>query len=202
MGDVRRSLIAAGTLLITLVGCSNPDVELGQVPPNSSVSATEQAEFLAAYDLDGMDGMQIVDHLERMSLPDRPSDLMASVRADELLLAGVEQEIAVPLSADRFYLSVAPYVGQTHECFYHSLTTCRGELANQEIGVRILDDVTGETLVDEDVTTFDNGFAGFWLPRDVKGTIEVTYDGLTGKQEFSSSDEGATCLTTLQLVET
>lgn len=146
-----------------------------------------------------MDGAQIIDHLDRMPVADRPSDLMASVRADQLLLTDAEQELAVPLGEDRFYLSVAPYVDQTHECFYHSLTTCRGELANQDVGVRIIDDATGEVLVEEQVTTFDNGFVGFWLPRDVEGTIEVTHDGLTGQRVFSSDDEGATCLTTLQL---
>ncbi|WP_255375519.1 CueP family metal-binding protein [Saccharomonospora sp. CUA-673] len=109
-----------------------------------------------------------------------------------------QREIAVPLGEDRFYLSVAPYVDETHECYYHSLTTCRGELANEDIGVRIIDE-TGEVLVDEQVTTFDNGFVGFWLPRDIEGTIEVTHDGRTGQSNFSTSKEGATCLTTLQL---
>ncbi len=145
-----------------------------------------------------MDGTQIVDHLDRVPVTERPTDLMASVRADQLVLADGEQEIAVPLDEDGFYLSVAPYVDQTHECYYHSLTTCRGELANEDIGVRIIDE-TGEVLFEEQVTTFDNGFVGFWLPRDVDGTIEVTHDGLTGQSNFSTSKEGATCLTTLQL---
>ena len=34
------------------------------------------------------------------------------------------------------------------------------------------------------------------LPRDVEGTIEVIYDGRTGQSNFSTSKEGATCLTT------
>lgn len=192
-------ITAAGALLLTLAGCSTAAPETEQRLPGSSISATDQAQFLAAHDLDGMDGAQIIDHLDRMPVADRPTDLMASVRADQLLLTDAEQELAVPLGEDRFYLSVAPYVDQTHECFYHSLTTCRGELANQDVGVRIIDDATGEVLVDEQVTTFDNGFVGFWLPRDVEGTIEVTHDGLTGQRVFSSDDEGATCLTTLQL---
>lgn len=199
IGRVRRHLIAAAAaLLLTLAGCSSTAPEADQAPASTPVITTDQADFFAAHDLDGMDGTQIVDHLDRVPVTERPTDLMASVRADQLVLADGEQEIAVPLGEDRFYLSVAPYVDQTHECYYHSLTTCRGELDNEDIGVRIIDE-TGEVLVDEHVTTFDNGFVGFWLPRDVEGTIEVTHDGLTGQSNFSTSKEGATCLTTLQL---
>lgn len=193
-----RLIAVAGALLVTLAGCSTTAPETDQTPASTPAITTDQADFLAAHDLDGMDGAQIVDHLDRVPVADRPTDLMASVRADHLLLADAEQEVAVPLGEGGFYLAVAPYVDQTHECYYHSLTTCRGELANEDIGVRIVDEA-GEVLVDEQVTTFDNGFVGFWLPRDVDGTIEVTYGGLTGQSAFSSSDEEATCLTTLQL---
>lgn len=202
-GAVKRHVIAAaGVFALTLTGCSTHAPEADRTPPGPSTGAIDQAEFLAAHDLDGMDGEQVVDHLDRMPVTDRSTELMASVRADQLLLTDAEQEVALPLAEGEFYLSVAPYVDRTHECFYHSLTTCRGELTNQDIDVRIVDDTSGEVLVDEEVTTFDNGFAGFWLPRDVDGTIEVTHDGLTGRSAFSSGDEGATCLTTLQLEKT
>lgn len=46
----------------------------------------------------------------------------------------------------------------SHGCFYHSLTTCLGELDNEDIQVTITDEATGEALVDEATTTFDNGF--------------------------------------------
>src|SRR5690625_6954320 len=124
---------------------------------------------------------------------------MASVRADELVLADGEQEVTVPLEEEGgFYLSVAPYVDQTHECFYHSLTTCQGELTDQDLDVRVVDEA-GEALLEEKSTTFDNGFVALWLPRDVQGTIEVSCDGRTGAPAFATADEGATCLTTLQL---
>lgn len=194
---MRRPAIVAAALALTLAGCSTTALDTS--PTVSSPAASDaQADFLAAHDLEGMDGTQIVDHLDRMPVADRPTDLMASVRADQLLLTDDEQEVAVRLGEDEFYLSVAPYVQETHECFYHSLTTCLGELTNEDIGVRIVDE-SGEVLVEEQVTTFDNGFAGFWLPRDVEGTIEVTYDGRTGQNAFSTGEEGATCLTTLRL---
>ncbi|WP_304008832.1 CueP family metal-binding protein [Rothia mucilaginosa] len=86
----------------------------------------------------------------------------------------------------------------SHDCFYHSLTTCLGELDNEDIQVTITDEATGEALVDEATTTFDNGF-GFWLPDDATGLIEVSYQGRTGTTEFSTTDDGATCVTDLRL---
>lgn len=57
----------------------------------------------------------------------------------------------------------------------------------------------GEALVDEATTTFDIGFIGFWLPDDATGLIEVSYQGRTGTTEFSTTDDGATCVTDLRL---
>ena len=87
----------------------------------------------------------------------------------------------------------------SHDCFYHSLTTCLGELDNEDIQVTITDEATGEALVDEATTTFDNGFIGFWLPDDATGLIEVSYQGRTGTTEFSTTDDGAICVTDLRL---
>lgn len=61
----------------------------------------------------------------------------------------------------------------SHDCFYHSLTTCLGELDNEDIQVTITDDATG--------------------------LIEVSYQGRTGTTEFSTTDDGATCVTDLRL---
>lgn len=198
----RRYLLAAtATVLIALSGCSNT----ATLQPSDEVAApsagtSDPASFLAGHDLAGMEGTEIIDHLDRLAVNERPSDLMASVRPDQLVLADANEEIALDLPEDSFYLSIAPYVDQTHDCFYHSLTTCQGELAGQDVAVRILD-VAGDVLVEEQVTTYDNGFVGFWLPGGVEGTVEVTYDGLTGQAAFSATEEGATCLTTLQITE-
>src|SRR5690625_5260814 len=141
---------------------------------------------------------EIIDHLDRLGGADRPTDLMASIRPDELVFSDGQQELAMDMPQDRFYLSVAPYVDQTHECIYHSLTTCQGELTDQNLDVRVVSD-DGAVLLEEEMTTFANGFVGLWLPRDVRGTIEVSYDGRTGATAFATTEEGATCLTTLQL---
>ncbi|WP_460796458.1 CueP family metal-binding protein [Nocardioides pacificus] len=192
------ALALALGLAVTLTGCSSENDE-----PNSSTSgpasasATEQV--LADYDLEGMDTVEVIDYLDRLGGKDRPTDLMASVRPSELLLTSGDEEVALDVPEDTFYLSVAPYVDQTHECFNHSLTTCTGELSAEEIEVEIVDEAGDEVLVDETRTTFDNGFTGFWLPRDIEGTLRVTYDGKTGEVDFATGDDDPTCLTTLQL---
>ncbi len=166
----------------------------------SSATSVAEEPILADHGLAGMAAEEMVDHLDRLGGSDRPAQLMASVRPEELRLSDDDQELAVDLPDDRFYLSVAPYVTQTHECFFHSLTTCQGELTGEDVQVTIVDAATGEVLVDERRTTFDNGFVGFWLPRDVDGTIRVSHDGLAGESAFSTRADSPTCLTSLQLV--
>jgi hypothetical protein len=166
--------------------------------PAAAGEGAEADQLLAGLGLDGRSGREIVEELER-STQERPLDLTASVREDHVLVGDGTQEVAVPLPDDEYYVSVAPFVDQTHECFYHSLATCRGELAEQEVSVRITGD-DGEVLVEETVTTGTNGFTGFWLPRGIEeGSIEVTHDGHEGSVPLSTTPGSPTCVTTLQL---
>lgn len=190
---MKRAAIAAAALALALTGCSAAD-------PEPTADGTEsQDTFLTTHGLAAMDAVEIIDHLDRQKVTERPTDLIASVRNDELLLSSDDQEVVVDLPDNQTYVSIAPYLTSTHDCFYHSLTTCQGELDNEDIQVTITDEATGEVLVDEATTTFDNGFIGFWLPDDVTGLIEVSYQGRTGTTEFSTTDDGATCVTDLRL---
>lgn len=181
-------------LALGLAGCSAADE---QSPASGSVSSQS---FLKSQGLSGMNAVEIVDYLDRVPVAARSTDLMASVRHDELLLTADGQEIALELPEDVTYVSIAPYVDETHDCFYHSLTTCRGELGAEAVQVTFVDGVTGERLIEEEVTTFSNGFFGFWVPSHATGTIEVSYQGRTGTTEFSTEEDGATCVTDLPLV--
>lgn len=202
-----RALAGTALLLaVSLAGCSSDsDTPRAEVPGGSAsdlgtASGSADAErVLAPHGLDGLGTAELIDNLDRMGDGERPADLMASVRADELVIASADEELSLAIPDDRFYLSVAPYVNQTHDCFYHSLTTCTGELAATEIHVEIVDETNGKVLVDESMTTFDNGFAGFWLPRDITGTMRVSYDGKAGAADFSTDEDAPTCLTTLRL---
>jgi hypothetical protein len=108
------------------------------------------------------------------------------------------KEATWPLPEDVRYIAVAPYIEQTHDCYWHSLTSCQGEQGNQPVHITITDQA-GAVLVDQDTTTADNGFVGFWLPKDITGTIRADLGGRTGSIEFSTAPGSPTCLTTLQL---
>ncbi|AJI80080.1 CueP family metal-binding protein [Corynebacterium singulare] len=196
------SLAAACAAAVTLSACSTespvPTEASKSEAATTEVQQVSAEEIQAEFDLEGLDGQEIVDKLDRQSKDERNSDLIASVRPNELILATEQGEASLPLPEDKFYLSVAPYLSRTHDCFNHSLTTCTGELSQEDIHITITDD-EGNELVNEDTTTFDNGFIGYWLPADKKGTITIEQDGKTGEVPLDTSDEGGTCVTTLQM---
>lgn len=203
--NLTRTALAAALLTLTLTGCAADTTAstdaTGKAPAATSADSNVPAEampLLARYDLDGKSTVEIIDQLDRLALDERPADLMASVRPSELVLSSGDQELSLEIPEDRFYLSVAPYVDQTHECFNHSLTTCKGQLASRDLRVQVVDD-TDKVLVDETRTTFENGFLGLWLPRQIDARLRVTYADQVGEVDFSTDDDAPTCLTTLQL---
>ena len=188
--------------VLALSACSTPEV--AETPRDSvstaapSVAAGDAGALLAAHGLVGKSGAEVVEALDQLDAQ-RPLPLAASVRYDEVLLSDGTIEASMPLDGDEFYLSIAPYETTTHECYFHNLGTCRGELAEADVKVTITTD-SGEVLVDEDATTYANGFVGFWIPKDLAGVVVVTKDGKRAESRFSSDAEGPTCLTTLQLL--
>lgn len=203
----RGALCISGGLAATLVlaACSAPAEEAtGAGSAGSAAAQTEgtaPTSFLTEYALDGLDATQIIDQLEAAPLADRPTGLIASIRPDELLLtdeAGNEATLAMP--EDRFYLSVAPYVTQTHECYFHSLTTCTGEMSGAELDITVTDATTGEVILSETRSTEANGFVGLWLPRGIQANLTISYEGRSATTPISTAtDADPTCLTTVQL---
>lgn len=117
---MKRAAIAVAALALALTGCSAAD------PEPTADGTVSQDTFLTTHGLADMDAVEIIDHLDRQKVTERPTDLIASVRADELLLSSGDQEVVVDLPDNQTYVSIAPYLTSTHDCFYHSLTTCRG----------------------------------------------------------------------------
>ncbi|WP_084075236.1 CueP family metal-binding protein [Demequina sp. NBRC 110052] len=197
----RAAIIAAAvtTAALTLGACSAP---ASDVPETTGATASDEPgdPALAALGLEDADARTLIDTLDALPLDERPTDLMASIRPDEVLVTTESGETSIPMPEDAFYVSFAPYVDSTHDCYFHSLTTCTGELGDEEVQVLVTDAATGEVLIDETRTTFANGFVGLWLPRDIQATLTVTYDGLTATQELSTANaDDATCVTTMQL---
>lgn len=201
----RRAPRALSTALLAaalgLAGCAQDAPTPEPTPVSAAAPANVAAdEVLAAYGLDGLPVEEVIEELDAMPVAERPTDLIASVRPDVLLLTDAsQQEYQLPIAGDDVYVSVAPYVNQTHECHFHSLTTCRGELAAADVHVTVTG-ADGEVVLDEDLTTYDNGFVGFWVPRGVEGTLTVESDGRSGSTQISTtSPEDRTCVTDLQL---
>jgi hypothetical protein len=191
---VRRLTIAAAVIALVLGGCAATSSGQGAPAGASSVGATA---LLARYGLSG-DAVAVVDQLEKLGGSDRPRELKASVRPGELQLSDGDAKASLPMPADRFYLSVAPYAKDTHECYFHSLTTCQGEMSKQPVHLRIVE-TGGSVLVDQETTTNANGFVGTWLPRGSSGTVEITTPRGSGSQPFATGADDPTCMTTLKL---
>ncbi len=189
--SILTAVVSASVLALT--GCVAPSVD------SAPSTSAEGASLLVEHNLSDLDAKQIIERLDTMPVAERPAGLFASIRPDNLLVSdGGEREVLLPMPDDEFYVSMAPFVTQTHDCYFHSLTTCLGELHDEEIHVTITDD-GGTVLVDGDYRTFSNGFLGFWLPRDLTATITLEYNGRSVTAPLSTTDEDPTCVTTLQL---
>ena len=193
---------AAAASLVLVAGCASSAESPPSAPQGAASSAQAPADstaqgILTKLGLTGRTATDVIEALDQKS-GERQRDVLASVRYDSLVLKDDSGESQVELPDGQFYLSVAPYVSRTHECYYHSLTTCTGELADQAVDVTIVDS-SGKTLVEGPARTYANGFVGFWLPRDIEGTITVTHEGRTATSAISTGQNAPTCLTTLQL---
>ncbi len=192
---------AAVALLAACTAAGPADGSVDDDGPTAGASDGTVAARLADLGLAVDDPRGLVDALDRLPADERPQDLIASVRPDHVLVsvADGEQEVPLTLPDDLFYVSFAPYVDGTHECFYHSLTTCHGELGGQEVDVVLTDEDTGDVLVEETATLYDNGFVGYWLPRGVTATLQVSQGDLSATTTLRTDDDAPTCVTTMQL---
>ncbi|HET8614298.1 MAG TPA: CueP family metal-binding protein [Actinomycetales bacterium] len=190
-------IVAAAMTALLLGGCAASTAGSSESVAAGGSSSTSASALLARHGLAG-DAVTVVDRLEKLGGSERPRDLMASVRPTELELSDEDGTAALPIPADRFYLSVAPYAKSTHECYFHSLTTCQGELSKRPVHLKITG-ADGAVIVDEDTTTNANGFVGTWVPRGSSGTVEVTTSEGHGSRPFSTGDDDPTCMTTLKL---
>lgn len=187
---ITTALIGAAVAILTLAGCT---------AGNNTPSATSPSEELAAYGFENMNASEIIDQLEATPVAERSAEFIASVRPDTLTFSDAEgREVALDIPKDEFYISVAPYIDQTHDCYFHSLTTCLGEMRGEDVTVRVVDN-SGTVLLDQETRTADNGFVGLWLPRDINAALTIEHDGRTTTTPISTGDDDPTCLTTAKL---
>jgi len=196
----RSHLLAGGALLaatILLTGCAastQPETSPGNI-------TAAEAQLLQAHDLSGLDAEAIIDRLDQTTVASRPTDLSAQIRSEELMLSDADgREASLPMPAGRTYVAFAPYVQQTHECTYHAPVGCIGEMANAPVHVTVVDQDNGTVYLDEDTKTYDNGFVGVWLPREITASVTITAGDQHATTTVSTADpNAATCITTMRL---
>lgn len=199
--------LVAPALAVTLglAGCSSSEqaTPAATTPAASAPAASAEGSVqgkLSQLGLDGKDTVAVINALDQTQ-KDKEIGLNGSVRQNELLLTSGEDkstETSMPMPKDKTYVSVAPYVDRTHECFAHHLTGCQGEQVGKDFQVTVTD-AQGKKIVDEKATTYENGFIGFWMPRDVKGTLSISGEQGKGSIPLSTAADAPTCITTLQL---
>ena len=121
-----------------------------------------------------------------------------SVSDTELVIITEDNTISYKMPKDEFYMSVAPYITNTHTCFTHSATGCTGELISETFHLLLIDD-NGNTVIDGNYESLHNGFIDLWLPRDIEGILTITYGEMSTTKNISTFTGNPTCETTMQL---
>lgn len=178
--------------LIILIAVAVIAISIGIYYATRPGSRSETA-FLEKYGLSGLTVEEIVQKLDSTTAD--PAGLGASITGEYLILKDNTGEIQLALPKDKFYLSFAPYINETHPCATHSLASCQGELVDQKVHATITSG-DGQEIVNSDMTTMANGFVGVWLPRNIDATVTVLYNGLTAQANISTKPGSDTCLTT------
>ncbi|WP_148629480.1 CueP family metal-binding protein [Bacillus sp. E214] len=125
-------------------------------------------------------------------------NVSASITSHKLIVKD-DKEKSYDLPAEEFFVSIAPYVKETHPCEIHSLTGCQGELVNKDFNVYIQDE-DGKVIVDETMTSLENGFIDIWLPREKTYQVRINYGEKTSETTISTFKDDNTCITTMQLI--
>ena len=126
----------------------------------------------------------------------------ASITSEQLIVTDSSgSETTYPLPQDEFFVSIAPYIENTHPCAIHSLTGCQGELTEKQFNVYIED--TGRKCRSKPNINIsklmDLLIYGYHEINTYKATIE--YEGKAAEAEFSTFADDDTCITTIQLNE-
>lgn len=102
------------------------------------------------------------------------------------------------LPTDSFYVAIAPYINNTHECSQHYPSSCDGEIKEQPVKV-IASDESGNVLINNSINTMKNGFFELWLPRNKNVKIQIEYNSMKGEETIPTNNDSRTCITTIKL---
>ncbi len=161
----------------------------------SSCNQNENQDFLLRYNLEGMTIYEVIHELEVNN--NDFTGLTAVIKTNQLLLSDERGDFVIIMPENEFYISIAPYINNTHPCIYHNMLTCQGDLTNQNLNVIIT--LNEEQIINGEFTTYDNGFIGFWIPKNEEVEITIEYQHLFGVMHFVSNESASTCVTNMRL---
>ncbi|MDT3427944.1 hypothetical protein J2Z22_003520 [Paenibacillus forsythiae] len=177
---MRRKIVAAAALIAVALGAyliadrDKPDESAGQTLPNIK---------------------QLVQEYSSGSLKAKS----ASITSDQLTVtADNNGKTAYNLPRNEFFVSIAPYVNETHPCATHNLAGCQGEMENEKFNVTITDS-NGSVVIQDVFQSYSNGFIDFWLPRDQTYHVKIEQDGKSSETEISTFKGDNTCISTMKL---
>ncbi|OZU90627.1 hypothetical protein CIL03_05675 [Virgibacillus indicus] len=176
-----KIIIAALLLSVFLAACTSEDANEEALTNDSEM--TDIKELVQDYSMGDVTGQT------------------ASITSKQLIVTENDEssETAYDLPDEEFFVSIAPYINETHPCEIHSLTGCQGELANKDFDVSI-EDMEGNLVLEEKMNSESNGFIDLWLPRDKTYRVKITHDGKQVESEISTFENDGTCITTMQLI--
>lgn len=123
----------------------------------------------------------------------------ASITSQELKIKQDNDSITTyALPKDEFFVSIAPYLTDTHPCAIHSLTSCSGEMANKSFNVHI-ENSSGQVVINKKMTAGANGFIDIWLPRDQTFKVKIEHEGKSATTQLATAADSDTCISTMQL---
>lgn len=124
----------------------------------------------------------------------------ASITSTQLIITDSDNKESVyHLPEEEFFVSIAPFINETHPCMQHSFTSCQGELVDKDFDFYI-EDMEGNVLLDKTMNSGSNGFIDLWLPRDKTYQVKISHDGKQVESEISTFENDGTCITTMQLM--
>ncbi len=120
------------------------------------------------------------------------------VTTEELIVEFPDgREVHKNLPDNEMYIAIAPYINYTHSCTNHYISSCKAELTKK--GFKVTAISNNDTIINQNITSLNNGFIELWLPRDKTISISIIY-GLLGSKEIIKTDkESRTCFTTFKL---
>ncbi|MDY0278209.1 MAG: CueP family metal-binding protein [Acholeplasma sp.] len=154
----------------------------------------DELKFYEEYGLNIEDQESLINDLENKNFN---QEISASISDQSIFIYHKNKEYEIMLQEDLFYVSLAPYINQTHGCYTHSLTGCQGELIDIDFLVKIYNE-EDFLLEEKTINSGSDGFFGLFLQKGVTYKIIVEYEGLSTSYDINAFTD-QTCFTGGQL---